>query len=108
MLDEHQRRNHSPGTARGELPTCYRGVHQLFSPVARSVGPDPVREYQVHVFHDRKLSPHSIEGQAAALQLPLLKTIYCGASLPTREPATHLLVNPVKESGTQMDHPVWD
>jgi hypothetical protein len=70
--------------------------------------PDPVREYQVHVFHDRKLSPHSIEGQAAALQLLFLETLYCDASLPIRERATHLSVDPLKVSGTQMDHPATD
>ena len=33
-----------------------------------SGGLDPVHKYQVHVFHDPKLSPHSTEGQAASLR----------------------------------------
>jgi hypothetical protein len=53
----------------GYLRPCCRGGHE--SKCRRSPdqwGPDPVHEYQVHVFHDPKLSPHSTEGQAASLR----------------------------------------
>jgi len=39
------------------------------------LGPDHVREYQVHLFRDRKLSPRTIEGQAAALRFLFVKTL---------------------------------
>src|SRR5437870_3778881 len=38
-------------------------------------GLDHVREYQVHLFRDRKLSPRTIEGQAAALRFLFVKTL---------------------------------
>ena len=39
------------------------------------LGPDHVREYQVHLFRDRKLSPRTIEGRAAALRFLFVKTL---------------------------------
>jgi hypothetical protein len=49
------------------------GFTSYFRRSPDQLGPDPVREYQVHVFCERKLSPHSIEGQTAALQWMFLK-----------------------------------
>jgi site-specific recombinase XerD len=39
------------------------------------LGPDHIREYQVHLFRDRKLSPRTIEGRAAALRFLYVKTL---------------------------------
>jgi Phage integrase, N-terminal SAM-like domain len=38
------------------------------------LGPDHIREYQVHLFRDCKLSPRTIEGQTAALRFLFVKT----------------------------------
>ena len=39
------------------------------------LGPEHIRDYQVHLFRDRKLSPRTIEGQAAALRFLFVKTL---------------------------------
>jgi len=39
------------------------------------LGPEHVREYQVHLFRDRKFSPRTIERQAAALRFLFVKTL---------------------------------
>ena len=39
------------------------------------LGPDHVREYQVHLFRDRKLSARTIAGQTAALRFLFVKTL---------------------------------
>jgi len=73
MLDELQRRNYSPNTVRSyihaveEFATYFR-----LSP--EQLGPEHVRDYQVHLFRDRKLSPRTIEGRAAALRFLFVKT----------------------------------
>jgi hypothetical protein len=38
-------------------------------------GPDHIREYQVHLFRDCKLSAGTIEGRTAALRFPFVKTL---------------------------------
>src|SRR6266702_3683412 len=74
MLDELQRRNYSPNTVRPYV----HAVEEFARYFRRSpdrLGPDHVREYQVHLFRDRKLSPRTIEGQAAALRFLFVKTL---------------------------------
>src|SRR5216683_6922815 len=74
MLDELQRRNYSPNTVRSYV----HAVEEFARYFRRSpdrLGPDHVREYQVHLFRDRKLSPRTIEGQAAALRFLFVKTL---------------------------------
>jgi site-specific recombinase XerD len=39
------------------------------------LGPDHIREYQVQLFRDCKLSPRTIEGQTAALRFLFVKTL---------------------------------
>ena len=39
------------------------------------LGPDHIREYQVHLFRDRKLSPGTIAGRTAALRFLFVKTL---------------------------------
>ena len=39
------------------------------------LGPDHIREYQVHPFRDCKFSPRTIEGQTAALPFLFVKTL---------------------------------
>jgi site-specific recombinase XerD len=65
MLDELQRRNYSPNTVRSYI-YAVEEFARYFRRSPEQLGPDQVREYQVHLFRDRKLSPRTIEGQAAA------------------------------------------
>jgi integrase/recombinase XerD len=74
MLDELQRRNYSPATVRSYV----HAVEEFATYFHRSpeqLGPEHVRDYQVHLFRDRKLSPRTIEGQAAALRFLFVKTL---------------------------------
>jgi len=74
MLDELQRRNYSPATVRSYI----HAVEEFATYFRRSpeqLGPEQIREYQVHLFRDRKLSPRTIEGQAAALRFLFVKTL---------------------------------
>jgi integrase/recombinase XerD len=74
MLDELQRRNYSSSTVR-----CYiRAVEDFSKYFHRSperLGPSHIREYQVHLFRDRKLSPGTIQSRCAALRFLLVKTL---------------------------------
>jgi hypothetical protein len=72
MLDELQRRNYSPHTVRSYMHAVEASY---FHRCPDQLGPDHIREYQVHLFRDCKLSPRTIEGQTAALRFPFVKTL---------------------------------
>jgi len=74
MLDELQRRNYSPNTVRSYIHAI-EDFARYFRRSPEQLGPDHVREYQVHLFCDRKLSPRTIQGQAAALRFLFVKTL---------------------------------
>ena len=74
MLDELQRRNYSPNTVRSYVHAVEEFA-RYFRRSPDQLGPDHVREYQVHLFRDLKLSPRTIEGQAAALRFLFVKTL---------------------------------
>jgi integrase/recombinase XerD len=74
MLDELQRRSYSPNTVRSYIHAVEEFA-RYFRHSPDQLGPDHVREYQVHLFRDRKLSPRTIEGQAAALRFLFVKTL---------------------------------
>ena len=74
MLDELQRRNYSPNTVRSYLHAVEEFARH-FHRSPEQLGPDHVREYQVHRFGDRKLSARTIAGQTAALRFLFVKTL---------------------------------
>ena len=74
MLDELQRRNYSPETVRSYLHAV-EAFARHFRRSPEQLGPDHVREYQVHLFRDRKLSARTIAGQTAALRFLFVKTL---------------------------------
>ena len=74
MLDELQRRNYSQNTVRSYI----HAVEDFAKHFHRSpdrLGPNHIREYQVHLFRDCKLSPGTIEGRTAALRFLFVKTL---------------------------------
>jgi integrase/recombinase XerD len=74
MLDELQRRNYAQNTVR----TYIKIVEQFARHFGRSperLGPNHIREYQVHLFRDRHLSPGSVEQAVAALRFLYVKTL---------------------------------
>ena len=74
MLDELRRRNYSQRTA-----TIY--IHAVedfakyFHRSPERLGPSHIREYQVHLFRDRKLSPRTIQSRSSALRFLFVKTL---------------------------------
>lgn len=74
MLDELQRRNYSPNTIR----TYVHAIEDFARYFGRSpyrLGPEHIRQYQVHLFRDRKLSAGTVEGRTAALRFLFVKTL---------------------------------
>jgi integrase/recombinase XerD len=74
MLDELQRRNYSSNTVRSYIHAVEE-FSKYFRRSPDQLGPDHIREYQVHLFRDCKLSPRTIEGQTAALRFLFVKTL---------------------------------
>jgi len=74
MLDELERRNYSPSTVRSYLHAVEEFARH-FGRSPEQLGPDHVRQYQVHLFRDRKLSARTIAGQTAALRFLFVKTL---------------------------------
>ncbi len=74
MLDELQRRNYSPNTVRSYVHAVEEFARH-FRRSPEQLGPDHIRDYQVHLFRDRKLSPRTIEGRTAALRFLFVKTL---------------------------------
>jgi integrase/recombinase XerD len=74
MLDELQRRNYSPSTV-----CCYIHAVEDFSKYfhrsPERLGPSHIREYEVHLFRDRKLSAGTIQSRCAALRFLFVKTL---------------------------------
>lgn len=74
MLDELQRRNYAQNTVRSYIKAV-EGFAQYFGKPPERLGPEHIREYQVHLFRDRKLAASTVEGRAAALRFLFVKTL---------------------------------
>jgi integrase/recombinase XerD len=74
MLDELQRRNYSSNTVRSYMHAVEEFA-RYFRRSPDQLGSDHIRQYQVHLFRDCKLSPRTIEGQTAALRFLFVKTL---------------------------------
>ncbi len=73
-LEELERRNYSPGTAR-----CYlQAVEQFaehFHRAPDQLGAEQIREYQLYLLRERKLSPKTVAQRTAALRFFYVKTL---------------------------------
>ena len=74
MLDELQRRNYAQNTVRSYIKAVEDFARYFGKPPER-LGPDHIRQYQVHLFRDRKLAASTVEGRAAALRFLFVKTL---------------------------------
>jgi site-specific recombinase XerD len=74
MLDELQRRNYAQNTVRSYIQAVEDFARYFGKPPER-LGPEHIREYQVHLFRDRKLAASTVEGRAAALRFLFVKTL---------------------------------
>ena len=74
VLEELERRNYSQATAHAYVGAIRRfAKHFHRSP--DQLGPEHVREYQIHLIEERKLHPRSIMVQMAALRFLYLKVL---------------------------------
>jgi integrase/recombinase XerD len=92
MLDELERRNYSPNTVRSYLHAVEEFARH-FRRSPEQLGPDHIREYQVHLFRDRKLSARTVAGQTAALRFLFVKTLrraYLPDAIPFPKHSTRL------------------
>jgi site-specific recombinase XerD len=74
VLEELERRKHSQATARAYI-FAIRQFAEYFHRSPDQLGPEHVRQFQVHLVHDRKLSPHSVQTRMCALRFLYLKTL---------------------------------
>jgi integrase/recombinase XerD len=74
MLDELQRRNYAQSTVRSYIHSI-EDFARYFGKSPDQLGPEQIRDYQVHLFRDRKLSPGTVEGRGAALRFLYVKTL---------------------------------
>jgi integrase/recombinase XerD len=74
MLDELQGRNYSQNTVRSYIHAV-EDFAKYFRRSPDRLGPNHIREYQVHLFRDCKLAASTIEGRTAALRFLFVKTL---------------------------------
>jgi len=74
MLEELQRRNYAQNTVRSYIKAV-EDFARYFGRASERLGPEHIREYQVHLFRDRKLTASTVEGRAAALRFLFVKTL---------------------------------
>ena len=74
MLEELERRNYSEATKE-----CYiRAVEEFtryFNCAPDKLGPKHIRQYQAHLFTDRKISPNTVSQRLAALRFFYVRTL---------------------------------
>ena len=74
MLEELERRNYSPGTARCYLREVAEFAHYFHCPPDQ-LGPEHIRKYQAHLFRQKKLAPSSVTQHLAALRFFFVKAL---------------------------------
>ena len=74
MLDELQRRNYAQNTVRTYVKAI-EDFARYFGKSPERLGPEHIREYQVHLFRNRKLAAGTVEGRGAALRFLYVKTL---------------------------------
>ena len=74
MLEELQRRNYSKATARIYVRSV-KEFAEFFGRSPARLGPEHIRQYQVYLLKNRKLSPNTVAQRAAALRFLYVKTL---------------------------------
>lgn len=74
MLDELQRRNYAQNTVRVYVHAIEQFAAYFKRPPDQ-LGPEHIRQYQAHLFRDRKLAPGTVEQCGAALRFFFVKTL---------------------------------
>src|SRR5713101_2126609 len=74
MLEELQRRNYSPATARAYL-RAVQDFARYFHRSPDQLGPDHIRQYQAYLFRERKLAANSVTQRLGALRFFYIRTL---------------------------------
>src|SRR5262249_51269316 len=75
MLEELQRRNYSPQTIRPYL-YAVEDFARYFGKSPDKLGQQHLRQYQLHLLKDRKLTVETISGRIAALRFFFVKVLH--------------------------------
>jgi integrase/recombinase XerD len=75
MLAELQRRHDSPATTRIYL-LAVRQLADYFRCPPDQLGPEQIRDFQLHLFQDRKLAPNTVKQRTAALRFFFAHTLH--------------------------------
>ena len=74
MLEELRRRNYAQSTVRSYVKAI-EDFARYFGKSPEQLGPQHIRQYQAHLFRDRKLAPGTVEQRGAALRFLFVKTL---------------------------------
>ena len=74
MLDELERRNYSASTVRAYIRTV-EDLARYFKRRPDQLGPEHIRQYQAHLFRDRKLAANTVAQRVAALRFFYIRTL---------------------------------
>src|SRR6202049_5266050 len=74
MLEELERRNYAPGTARAYL-FAVKQFAEHFHRAPDQLGSEHIREYQLYLLRERKLSPTTVAQPTATLRFFYIKTL---------------------------------
>ena len=74
MLEELERRNYSPRTIECYIPAVEDFARYFHRPPDQ-LGPEHIRQYQAHLFRQRKLDPNTVNQRLAALRFFFVKTL---------------------------------
>ena len=74
MLEELQRRNYAQSTVKGYL-RIVQEFAQHFNQPPDKLGPDHLRQYQAHLFQEKKLDAGTVQQYVAALRFFFVKTL---------------------------------
>src|SRR5258708_14271909 len=74
MLEELERRNYAPGTARAYL-FAVKQFADHFQRARDQLGAEKIREYQLYLFRERELAAKTVSKRVAALRFFFVKTL---------------------------------
>ncbi len=74
MLEELERRHYSANTVRAYVRTV-EDLARYFKRRPDRLGPEHIRQYQAHLFRDRKLAANTVAQRVAALRFFYIKTL---------------------------------
>jgi site-specific recombinase XerD len=74
MIEELDRRHYAPSTTRAYL-RAVEDFSRYFKRSPDQLGPDHIRQYQAHLFRERKLSPNSVTQRLGGLRFFFIRTL---------------------------------